>query len=143
MIGGKLTSLLFLKKGDRCLASSYRPVSLTSLCCKLQEHIVVYNVLKHLERHNILTDCQHGFRAKRSCETQLLTLVHELANSLDKKQQVDMAILDFSKAFDRVPHQRLLRKIDHYGVRGQTFAWIKDFLADRKQQVVVDGAISA
>ena len=68
------------------------------------------NVLKHFEWHNILTDCQHGFRARCSCDTQLLTLVHELANSLDRKQQIDMAILDFSKAFDRVPHQRLLRK---------------------------------
>ena len=130
------------KKGDRGVASNYRPVSLTSLCCKLQEHILVSQILNHLERHDILTDCQHGFRAKRSCETQLLTLVHELSLALDRKEQIDLAILDFSKAFDRVPHQRLLRKIHHYGVRGQTHAWIRDFLSDRKQRVVVDGAFS-
>ena len=131
------------KKGDRNIASNYRPVSLTSIICKLQEHVIVSNVMNHLDEHDILTDCQHGFRSRRSCETQLLTLVHDLATSLDPgKQQIDLAVLDFSKAFDRVPHQRLLTKIHHYGIRGQTFKWIADFLSDRKQQVVVDGAVS-
>ena len=131
------------KKGDRNIASNYRPVSLTSIICKMQEHVIVSNVMNHLDEHDILTDCQHGFRSRRSCETQLLTLVHDLATSLDPgKQQIDLAVLDFSKAFDRVPHQRLLTKIHHYGIRGQTFKWIADFLSDRKQQVVVDGAVS-
>ena len=84
------------KKGDRFKASNYRPVSLTCLCCKVLEHIVVSNVMKHLDQHNILTDCQHGFRARRSCETQLISLIHELASSLDKKKQHDIAVLDFS-----------------------------------------------
>ena len=91
------------KKGERFKASNYRPVSLTSLCCKLQEHILASNIMRHLDQHSILTDCQHGFRARRGCETQLLTLAHELAQSLDKRKQVDMVILDFSKGFDRVP----------------------------------------
>ena len=76
------------KKGDRFKASNFRQVSLTSLCCKLQEHIIVSNTMKHLEHHKILTDCQHGFRARRSCETQLVTLCHELADSLDKNKQI-------------------------------------------------------
>ena len=130
------------KKGDRFKASNYRPVSLTSLCCKLQEHIIVSNTMKHLEHHKILTDCQHGFRARRSCETQLVTLCHELADSLDKNKQTDMVILDFSKAFDRFPHQRLLIKLRHYGIQGTTFQWIQSFLSSRNQQVVVDGATS-
>ena len=96
--------------------------------------------MRHLEQHSILTDCQHGFRARRGCETQLLTLAHDLAGSMDNKTQVDMAILDFSKAFDRIPHQRLLAKLHHYGVRGHALTWIKSFLTDRKQRVVVDGA---
>ena len=99
--------------------------------------------MKHLDELDILSDCQHGFRSRRSCESQLITLVHELATALDPgKQQIDLAVLDFSKAFDRVPHQRLLKKIHHYGIRGNTYNWISDFLAERKQQVVVDGAIS-
>ena len=130
------------KKGDRNLPSNYRPVSLTCLLCKLQEHILVSNIMSHLDKHNVLTDSQHGFRARRSCETQLVSLVHELASSLDSGIQTDLAILDFSKAFDKVPHKRLLKKLDHYGVRGNTYFWVKDFLSDRKQQVIVDGAIS-
>ena len=130
------------KKGDRFKASNYRPVSLTCLCCKLQEHILTSNILKHLDTYNILTDCQHGFRARRSCETQLVTLAHELAQSMDKGKQQDMIILDFSKAFDKVPHQRLLSKLDFYGIRGTTHGWIKAFLTDRSQQVIVDGATS-
>ena len=100
------------------------------------------NVLKHLESHDILTDCQHGFRARRSCETQLLTLAQELLAGLDKKHQHDLIILDFSKAFDRVPHQRLMRKLDHYGIRRSTYNWIEAFLTDRTQQVLVEGATS-
>ena len=96
----------------------------------------------HLEENNILTDCQHGLRARRSCETQLLTQVHELADSIDKGKQMDLVILDFSKAFDHVPHQRLLAKINHNDIRGQTHKWIQSFLSKRTQQVIVDGAIS-
>ena len=130
-----------LKKGDRFKASNYRPVSLTSLCCKIQEHIITSNILKHLEDDSILTDCQHSFRARRSCETQLLTLVHELADSIDRGKQMDLVILDFSKAIDRIPHQRLLAKINHYGIQGQTYKCIESFLPDRSQQVIADGAI--
>ena len=130
------------KKGERYKASNYRPVSLTSLCCKVQEHIIVSSILKHLDAHQILTDCQHGFRARRSCETQLLTLAHELLSSLDVGYQHDLIILDFSKAFDRVPHERLLKKLDHYGIRDSTQGWIKAFLSNRTQQVIVEGATS-
>ena len=130
------------KKGDKYEPSNYRPVSLTSLCCKLQEHILVSNVLSHLDEHDILTDCQHGFRARRSCETQLIGLYHDLAQSLDKKKQTDLAILDFSKAFDRVPHQRLLKKLRHYGIQGNTSKWIESFLSGRTQQVVIEGESS-
>ena len=130
------------KKGDRFKASNYRSVSLTCLSCKVLEHIVVSNIMRHLDQQNILTDSQHGFRARRSCETQLISLIHELASSLDKKKQHDIAVLDFSKAFDRVPHERLLAKLQHYGVRGSTHRWIRSFLTERSQRVVVDGAFS-
>ena len=132
------------KKGDRFKASNYRPVSLTSLCCKVQEHIITRNILRHLEEHDILIDCQHGFRARRSCEIQLVTHAHELADATDKGRQTDMIIFDFSKAFDCVPHLRLLAKLHHYGIRGSTYTCncIKSFLNNRNQQVIVDGASS-
>ena len=111
------------KKGEKYLASNYRPVSLTCICCKHLEHIVVSNILKHLDLHNILVDCQHGFRAKRSCETLLLTLSHELLSNLHVHSsiQTDLIILDFSKAFDKVPHKKLLWKLNNYGIRGNTW----------------------
>ena len=82
------------------------------------------------------------FRARCSCETQLLTLAHELLSSLDVGCQHDLIILDFSKAFDRVPHERLLKKLDHYGIGDSTQGWIKAFLSNRTQQVIVEGATS-
>ena len=136
------TVCAIFKKGERYKASNYRPVSLTCICCKLLEHVIVSKMMAHFDQHNILTDSQHGFRRRRSCETQLLTLVEELMSGLDRGKQHDLAVLDFSKAFDRVPHARLLKKLDHYGVRGGTHSWIKAFLSNRTQQVVVDGATS-
>ena len=130
------------KKGDRAKASNYRPVSLTSVCCKLIEHIIHSQVISHLERHNILADEQHGFRKKRSCESQLINTVHGLAKGLNSKQRTDAVLLDFSKAFDKVPHHRLALKLQHYGVRGKTLESIRSFLADRTQQVVVEGETS-
>ena len=84
------------KKGSKLLAVNYRPVSLTCITCKLFEHILV-----HLDDHKILTDLQHGFRSGRSCETQLVTTFQDLAHMHHKKgSQMDIAVLDFSKAFD-------------------------------------------
>ena len=96
------------KKGARSTASNYRPISLTCVICKTMEHILYHHIMAHLEQLNILKDYQHGFRKGRSCETQLIITVDEIAKSLDNRSQVDLLILDFSKAFDTVPHARLL-----------------------------------
>ena len=104
---------------------------------------LVSNILKHLDEQNILVDCQHGFRAKRSCETQLLTLAHELADNLHNGIQTDLVMLDFSKAFDKVPHRKLLMKMDNYEIRGNTWRWVESFLSNRNQQLLLDGEISS
>ncbi|KAK3103021.1 hypothetical protein FSP39_015814 [Pinctada imbricata] len=127
------------KKGDKSKASNYRPVSLTSICSKLMEHILHSNIITHLEQHSILTDTQHGFRSRRSCETQLIYTVHELARNLSEGKQIDAILLDFSKAFDKVPHERLLYKLHYYGVRDNTLTWVRSFLQGRKQLVLVEG----
>ncbi len=130
------------KKGERQLASNYRPVSLTSVSCKILEHIVHSQIMMHYDTNSILTDAQHGFRRRRSCESQLLITVDSLAKTLDARQQIDIILLDFSKAFDKVPHQRLLNKLEYYGVRGTTWLWIKDFLSKRTQLVTLEGQSS-
>ena len=130
------------KKGDRSMASNYRPVSLTSVTCKILEHVVFTNIMSHLDQFNVLSNIQHGFRAKHSCETQLTLTVNDLAQSLDSKKVTDMLILDFSKAFDTVPHKRLLGKLEHCGVDRDTHKWISSWLTHRTQRVVVDGDAS-
>ena len=127
------------KKGDRATAANYRPVSLTPICCKLFEHILHSNIMRHFSEHQILTDRQHGFRANHSCESQLVLTVNDLAKSIDAKTPVDMIIMDFSKAFDTVPHNRLLHKLQNFGITGRTHTWISNFLTKRRQRVVVDG----
>jgi hypothetical protein len=85
---------------------------------------------------------QHGFRHSRSCETQLLSFVQEIAANSDKNIQTDLIIMDFAKAFDKVPHQRLLYKVKFYGIKNQTLNWISAFLSNRTQTVVLDGESS-
>ena len=117
------------KKGEKYNAANYRPVSLTCICCKTLEHILVSNINKHLALDSILADCQHGFRSQRSCETQLVQFVHDTFSNLDGAvnrghKQTDLIIMDFAKAFDKVPHRRLLHKLEYYGIRGSTHKWI-------------------
>ena len=96
--------------------------------------------MKHLENNNILTDVQHGFRKPRSCETQLIKTVNELAKSMNHGEQIDSILLD--KAFDKVCHRKLLLKLEHYGIRERNLEWIKNFLENRTQKVSVAGVVS-
>ena len=96
-----------------------------------------------VDHHKILTDVQHGFRKRRSCETQLILTIDDLAKSLNNQEQVDVVLLDFAKAFDKVPHRRLIHKLNHYGIRGKQQQWIANFLQGRTQQVVLNGTSSS
>ena len=97
--------------------------------------------MTHFTKNKMLT-VQHGFCAEHSCESQLLLTTEDLVQNYEDKIQTDFIVLDFSKAFDVVPHQRLLHKLDHYGIRGPTLLWIRNFLTTRTQKVVVDGSFS-
>ncbi len=130
------------KKGGRSEASNYRPVSLTSVACKLLEHIVCSHVREHADNYEILGEENHGFRAKHSTETQLIMTSHNMLKQRDQGKQLDVIILDYSKAFDTIPHKRLLHKLEHYGIKGCLLNWIEAFLVGRTQSVVVDGAHS-
>ena len=106
------------------------------------EHIITSHIMSHLEKNEILCPEQHGFRRGHSCETQLLGYVDEATREIEKGNQEDTIVLDFSRAFDKVSHTLLVHKLQRYGIRGRTNAWIKDFLTDRQQAVVVEGTRS-
>jgi hypothetical protein len=131
------------KKGNRKLAENYRPVSLTSVVCKLMETMVREAVLEHLRRHDLLSKKQFGFINGRSTTLQLLVYLDKCREVLSRGGTVDSVYLDFAKAFDTVPHRRLLGKLEAYGIRGSLLKWVKSFLCGRTQQVAVNGAFSS
>ena len=99
--------------------------------------------MKHLESNSILYDLQYGFRQGRSCEAQLISLLDDLTLNYDKSLQTDLIITDFVKAFDVVPHHRLIYKLNWYGIRGNVSQWIKSFLTNRTQRVVLENTESS
>ena len=92
---------------------------------------------KHLKDHNVLSNFKHGFCKRRNCETQFIMAIHDLVSAMNSKKQIDAFISDFSKAFDGVPHQRLLYKLSHYGIQGTLLSWIQVFLTKRTQRVAL------
>lgn len=127
------------KKGDKSQTRNYRPISLTSVVGKLMETVLRDKVVAFLESNNIINESQHGFRNKRSCLTNLLDFFHDIYNLYDNTRAVDVIYLDFQKAFDKVPHKRLINKVKAHGITGDIAAWIEDWLSDRKQRVVING----
>ena len=126
------------KKGKRTSPGNYRPVSLTSIICKVFERFIKDTIFKHLIDNNLLSDDQFGFCSGRSCTTQLLSTIYDWFSELDNNVPVDAIYLDFRKAFDAVPHLRLINKLYGYGIRGQLLEWIKDFLSERYQYVTIN-----
>jgi hypothetical protein len=127
------------KNGPKSDPANYRPISLTCISSKVLEHIIHSHVMKHLEQHAILTDVQHGFRAKRSTVTQLILAIHDMAKAIQDNKSIHAAVLDFSKAFDKVPHKRLIIKLQYYGIHGSLLRWFESFLTNRSQTVVCEG----
>ena len=127
------------KAGDRAKAKNYRPVSLTCQLCKVFERLVRDELVEHLGSKGLLRETQHGFRRGRSCLTNLLIFLDSVTEELDNGGSVDVIYLDFAKAFDKVPHHRLLRKLEGYGVSGRLLEWVKGWLLNRWQRVGVGG----
>ena len=127
------------KKGSKHDPSNYLPISLTCIACKLFEHIIASNIMKHANENNILYDLQHGFRERRSCETQLIEFTADIISNMQQGHQTDTIILDFSKAFDKVSHSRLLYKLQHYGITGKTNKVVSSFLSQLTQRVALEG----
>ena len=130
------------KKGSRNKSENYRPVSLTSVICKLLERLIKDHMVDFLVKHKLLNSSQHGFHKARSCLTNMLCFLEEITKWIDVGSPVDIIYLDFQKAFDKVPHQRLLLKLKAHGIGDSITDWIEQWLTDRRQRVVVDGEVS-
>jgi Reverse transcriptase (RNA-dependent DNA polymerase)/Endonuclease-reverse transcriptase len=130
------------KKGDRYTAENYRPISLTCNPCKVMEKIIAVELTEFLLNNNIIPDTQHGFLPKRSAVTNLLCCLNEWTQMHDDGQPIDVIYLDFEKAFDKVPHNKLLFKLEHYGIRGDLLLWIGSFLKNRTYRVRANGVYS-
>ena len=139
----KGSSIVPLHKGDsRGLPANYRPVSLTSHLVKILEKVIRKNMVKYLEEKGLFNPSQHGFCAGRSCLSQLLEYYDKILRLVEDGKCVDTVYLDFSKAFDKVDHVILLRKLKAAGIGGKLGRWIHSFLTDRKQVVMVNGIAS-
>ena len=122
--------------------SNYRPIALTSHLNKVFEKAVRNFMVRYLEHNDMFNNSQHGFRQKRSCLSQLLSHFDKIITRLESNQNVDVIYLDFAKAFDKVDHTILLQKLELLGANGKLHTWIKSFLLNRSQRVMVNGHLS-
>ncbi|KAJ3613599.1 hypothetical protein NHX12_019845 [Muraenolepis orangiensis] len=125
------------KKGDKQIPANYRPVSLTSIPCKIMDSILRDKIVDFLKENDLLSHKQYGFISGRSTSLQLLKVLDDWTDIIDRGGQID-----FMRAFDMVPHRRLIGKVETYGIRDSIKGWLEDFLKDRSQQVVVNGVKS-
>jgi hypothetical protein len=132
------------KKGAKADPGNYRPVSLTSVPCKIMESVLKDAILDHLQANNLISHSQHGFVlvCGRSCTTNLLTFQEEMTKYIDEGTPVDVFYHDFAKAFDKVPHRRLIIKLQTKGIVGKLLVWIEEWLANRTQRVAIEGTES-
>ena len=124
------------KKGNRQEPGNYRSISLTSVGCKTMERLIKSKIIAHLGGNNLIGDSQHGFRNKRSCLTSLLDFFARVIDTYDtgNNKAVDLIYLDFQKAFDKVPHERLQVKVMAHGIQGSAARWIRNWLAGRRKR---------
>ncbi|VEN57253.1 unnamed protein product [Callosobruchus maculatus] len=131
------------KKGDKHLAENYRPISLTAIPCKCMEKIIAADITDFfMTQHKAQLHNQHGFLQGRSVTTNLLANLELWTQALDNHYPIDVIYVDFEKAFDTVPIERLLYKLEHFGIRGQLLKWIRAYLSDRSFQVRISGVLS-
>jgi len=130
------------KGGDRSVVTNYRPISLTSVVCKQLEHVKAWHLRQVWHKNGWLYEGHHGFRPGYSCESQVITACHDITDSLDEGVGADAIIIDFSKAFDLVPHDGLLMKLAALGVESSVVIWVREFLVGHTQKVRLGGQLT-
>ena len=131
------------KKGSRTSAENYRPVSLTCILCKILEKMIVKQIIHHVKVNQLASARQHGFTAGKSVTTNLLEVMNIWTEAIMHNIPVDVLYLDYQKAFDCVPHKRLLLQVRSFGIQGEALNWIEAFLSNRRQKVRVNGSESS
>ena len=131
------------KKSDKQSLKNYRPISLQPIFGKFFERIIYNNIFEYLTTNKLISDNQSGFKPGDSCVNQLLSITHEIYHSLDNGLEVRGVFLDISKAFDKVWHERLILKLNQYGISENLLRLIKCFLKNHKQRVVLNGQTSS
>ena len=127
---------MVFEKGIRSDPSKYRPISLVVICYEIMDHVLCHYIVAHFKQHSILKKFQCGFRPGHSSQAQLSWRDTTSTRPLPPNQPIVM--LDFSKAFDTVPHQKLMKKLQFYGIKGNILNWIKIWLTQRSQRVVIN-----
>ena len=130
------------KKGSPSDPKNYRPIALTCTACKIFESLISSEILDHLAAHHLITPHQHGFLRKHSTASNLLEYINDWSLSLSRRHSVDVAYIDFCRAFDSISHPKLLLKLSAYGLSGNLFHWIKAFLTNRRQLVRINSSHS-
>ena len=130
------------KKGDNSIAGNYRPVSLTCIACKIIETLIRKHIIDHMKDNQLFSQAQYGFIKGRSTGLQLIKVLDLWTDIIDSGGELDVIYLDFMKAFDSVPHRRLISKLGSYGIKGEIIEWVQDFLIGRQQRVGVMGQFS-
>jgi hypothetical protein len=125
------------KKGCKLERSNYRPVSLTSTICKILESIIRDKIMKYMQLKRLIVPNQHGFVPNKACVTNLLEKLDFITDGLKNGHSVDLVLLDFAKAFDKVSHAKLIQKLKAYGIDDILVRWIESFLTGRKQRVLI------
>ena len=136
------TIVPIFKKDSKANPENYRPVSLTSHILKLFERVLRTKLVNFIEEQGLLSKEQYGFRPGRSTITQLLAHIDRIIQILERNQNADILYLDFSKAFDKVCHATLIKKLEGFGIRGKILKWLTSFLDERYQRVVIQGKLS-
>ena len=129
-------------KGPKQEATNNRPISITGVTCKILEHILFYQIMRHYTHHSLIAETQHRFMKGLFCDTQLVTTIEQLQKGMDQKHQQDIILLDLQKAFDKVPHRHLLNRLEASEVRVDEHEWLRTYLTYRTQRVVVGGRAS-
>ncbi len=121
------------KNGSKSNPGNYRPVSLTSVCCKVMESVIKDAVTNHLTINNLIGSSQHGFMKGKSCTTNLLEFLEAATTAVDRGEAFEIIYLDFAKALHKVPHQRLIKKMEAHGLTGELQKWVASWLTNRRQ----------